>query len=101
MSLCWLQCIKSCVFLFVELQTPAPYEGVLYYIDHAINTFGATKLQLDVSVRFVMSPCGLAATNPAVKAQGVFDVMSVVTAVFLWAPDSSFGAVIVNNTLPG
>ncbi len=53
------------------LQTPAPYEGVLYYIDHACTKFGAPKLQLDATVRFVLSPCGLAATNPSVKSQGM------------------------------
>lgn len=49
-------------------QTPAPYEGVSYYLDHCIGKYGAARLTLDACVRFVLSPCGMAGTNPANKS---------------------------------
>lgn len=48
-------------------QSPAPYEGVSSYVEHCVTKFGAAKLPLEPTLRFLLSPCGLACTNPGAK----------------------------------
>jgi hypothetical protein len=41
------------------------------FVEHAASKYGATRLQLDATVRYLLTGCAAGATNPAARTQGL------------------------------